>query len=59
LPDAAAVFCTGQADLFPQRPQQWRVWIDINVLSLSINGESSHLHSPFKVAVQMATIDVA
>src|SRR5450830_1319536 len=42
LGDAAAVFGAGQADLFPQHPQQWGRGIDVDILGFSVDGETGH-----------------
>jgi hypothetical protein len=45
LRDAAAVFGTGKADLFPDHPQQGRAGIDIDRLGLAIDCKACHLYS--------------
>jgi hypothetical protein len=42
LGDAATVFGAGQADGIPQHPQQRGVGINIDLMGLSIDAESSH-----------------
>ena len=39
LRNAAAVFRAGEADLLPDRPQQRRGRIDVNVVGLAIDGQ--------------------
>src|SRR3984885_7070454 len=46
LGDAAAVFCACEAGVFPNRPEQRRIRLDIQVKRLSVNGEVGHLRSP-------------
>jgi hypothetical protein len=46
LGDAAAVFGAGEADLLPEHPQQRGAGVDIDLMSPSIDVESSHIASP-------------
>jgi hypothetical protein len=55
LRDAAAVFGAGQADLFPQHPEQGRVGVDIDLMSFSIDAESSHIAVLPSAAIRAAT----
>jgi hypothetical protein len=54
---AAAVFGAGEADLFPQHPEQGRVWVDVDLMSCSIDAESSHSQvsrrSPIEAAMMV------
>jgi hypothetical protein len=49
LRDAAAILGAGQADLFPQCPQQRGVGVDADLVRFSINGETDHPSSPWFV----------
>src|SRR4029450_8780105 len=46
LGDAAAVFGPSQTDLFPQRPQQWGIGINVDFVSGSVDGETHHALPP-------------
>ena len=46
LRDAAAVLGAGQADLFPDHPQQRGVGIDVDVVRFSVDGETGHAFPP-------------
>ena len=46
LRDAAAVFGAGQADVFPDRPEQRRVGFDVDVDDFSIDVEAHHNRPP-------------
>ena len=35
--NAAAIFGAGEADFIAQHPQQWRIWIDIDIMRCTIN----------------------
>ena len=45
LGDAATVFGTGQPDRLPQHPEQRSVGVDVDLMSRSIDAESSHMQS--------------
>ena len=42
LRDTAAVFGAGQADILPDRPEQWRVGIDVDVMIFAIDIKANH-----------------
>src|SRR6516164_11589166 len=58
LGDAAAVFGSGKADLLPQHPQERGVGVDIDVVGLSVDGETSHSQPPI-LSPAAAMIDAA
>src|SRR5262249_50821884 len=47
LRDAAAVFRAGEADVLPQRPEEGRIGLDVDVVGLTVDGESWHLLLPY------------
>src|SRR4029453_12092100 len=46
LGDAAAIFGAGQPDVFPDRPKQRRVRLDVDIDRLSVDSELCHRISP-------------
>jgi hypothetical protein len=47
LGDAATVLRAGEADLFPDRPQQWRARVYVDVIAFTVDGETDHSPPPF------------
>ena len=46
LGNTAAVFRAGEANLLSQYPEQWSARVDINVVGLSVDAETSHSQPP-------------
>src|SRR5262249_32439830 len=46
LGNTAAVFRAGEANLLPQHPEQRSARVDINVVGLSVDAETSHSQPP-------------
>src|SRR5262245_41500045 len=42
LGDAAAIFGSSQTDILPDRPQQWRIGCDVDLVALSVDGQPCH-----------------
>src|SRR5262249_35050416 len=59
LGDAAAILGAGQPDRVAQHPQQRGVGIDIDLMSLSIHAEISHLQTSLHRHCEEAMIDIA